>query len=643
MSNLEFKIADIEVLQNEETSTATRKINTSTYDSTDRGIVYSRSKKLSFSVKGLTFTDIPVLKSVQLSFYEKFCIILLQKGVSANDKENLTNKLSKILNVSSKCIKEFIEYLLENEFLIFHPRKKVFILDNSLHFSLDKDMDNAMFAEFDVKNADCGKIVYVDDLKTFYLEDDFDSSVFKRKGVANIKAGELLSDSVCNYIDNSRSLLEPLFIRSFNQTNLHLKKDFTYSLQRDKFSDYQFEFDALIEYRYFRDYNRSHRENVVVLKNNFLSEDFIKKLTDKYADDEQIPKFIELDESFYQKINSHTEPLSDLEETIDKAKASITPIEEEVKTEKGKLSALKREHNKTKAEEEAKIKSLQEEIDTKNDEIKVNEDLISDKEASAELIKNLKKAIKDLKSEKEELEEKLSNSQKTIDELSNSFKETEQSLNLQIEKKEKVLKSIHSSIQEYETKHKELSKEYDALLSKNEKKLSPIIKAVTDKYPATSNIFYRNVSDICLWLDSAASASEYDAFDEVARCIDMIREIYRKVLQAVFDVILSKNVQNLGSYFTDSYNLIAIENAFKKRKINLDIKNKMVIFHALANAIGHSLENGPKKRDNEKRVEDFKKLKSADREKIIFSIPNFFSSIEFSKAETTTIVSKLKL
>ena len=181
------------------------------------------------------------------------------------------------------------------------------------------------------------------------------------------------------------------------------------------------------------------------------------------------------------------------------------------------------------------------------------------------------------------------------------------------------------------------------MLSQNAKQLSPVVQNVVKKYPAGSNIFFRYVSDISICLDSAVSASESNAFDEMGRCIDAIREMYRKTLQAVFDVTLQKNVQNLGSYLTDGFNLIAIENMFKQRKIPLDIRSKLVAFHALANAIGHSLENGPRKKDNDKRVANFKRLGKVEREKILLAVPNFFNSLNCTKNEVADINKKLKV
>ena len=51
-------------------------------DKNSSGIYYTKSKKISFPVTGLVFTDIPVLKSVQLSFYEKYVVLILQKGIN---------------------------------------------------------------------------------------------------------------------------------------------------------------------------------------------------------------------------------------------------------------------------------------------------------------------------------------------------------------------------------------------------------------------------------------------------------------------------------------------------------------------------------------------------------------------------------
>ncbi len=61
------------------------------------------------------------------------------------------------------------------------------------------------------------------------------------------------------------------------------------------------------------------------------------------------------------------------------------------------------------------------------------------------------------------------------------------------------------------------------------------------------------------------------------------------------------------------------------------------------NAIGHSLENGPRKKDNDKRVANFKKLGKVEREKILLAVPNFFNSLNCTKNEVADINKKLKV
>ena len=611
-------------------------------DGTSSGIYYTKSKKLTLSVKGLTFTNIPVLKSVRLSFYEKFTVLLLQKGIKASAIDELVDFISVMLNVSKKCIAEFIDYLDTNDYLTVDSKQHVYKMDTSIHFTLDKAYDNAMFAELDIKLADCDKIVFVDKLNSLYLDEDFSKDVFTRKGNATSTSNTPLPSKVAEIVYNSKSLLEPLFVRYFSKTNMHLKRDFSYELLEDSFLDFQFEFDALIEYKYIKEQKKAIRQNILVLNNNMLPEQFIDSLADKYNTDTTLPKFIALDEDFYQKITPSTDSFTDIETAIDTAKSNAAPLQQEVAEEKAQLSTLKKEHAKAKKIETDKADQIRSEIEDREGEISMNEDLISSSE-DPELIKNLKRTIKDLKSEKSALVSQLSDSQKSIYALTESHRQAENALNSTIKSKEAELKKYNDSIKEYEGRQKEVAADYKSLIEKNVKKLSSVVKIVIEKYPAPNNLFFRYVSDICLMLDSAVSASEYLSFDEVGYCLDGIREKYRKALQAVFEVMLKKNIKTLGTYLSDPFNQIAIQDKFKEKKISIDTLNKLISFHGLANAIGHSTENGPQKKENEQRVANFKKQSVDERSKILLAIPTFFSKIEFSKMEIDLIVAKLKV
>ena len=324
-----------------------------------------------------------------------------------------------------------------------------------------------------------------------------------------------------------------------------------------------------------------------------------------------------------------------LKESADQARKLIE--------DKTKLTELKKAHKKVKKAEDDSVATIQKQLDLTDDEIKVNQTLVDSKETDAELIKSLKATIKELKENHGKLSRELEEKQLSIEALTKEHKTAEAELASQISEREEELKKANDTVRAYEEKQKETTTSFNLLLSQNAKQLSPVVQNVVKKYPAGSNIFFRYVSDISICLDSAVSASESNAFDEMGRCIDAIREMYRKTLQAVFDVTLQKNVQNLGSYLTDGFNLIAIENMFKQRKIPLDIRSKLVAFHALANAIGHSLENGPRKKDNDKRVANFKKLGKVEREKILLAVPNFFNSLNCTKNEVADINKKLKV
>lgn len=616
------------------------KINSS---NKQEGIYYTKVKKINFPVIGLKFFNIPVLKSVQLSFYEKYSILLLKKGVIANDKVELAKKISLLLNINENCINEFIDYLLQNDFINYNNERNIFMLDKSINYVLDKNYDNAMFAEFDVKNADCNKIIYVEDIDSFYLADDFNSDVFIKNISTNKNKTNMTYSKIDDVVVENKKFVDQLLIRNFNNTNMHLQKNLNYDLKKE-FIDYQYEFDAIIEYKYFKNLKKAIRQKVIVSKENFLQDDFINKLTEQFDIDERLPKFIDCDENFYQKIDPNFNSMEKVEDNIENHKNVISHIKEQIKSDKNELTNLKKKYRKEKDEKTNLIDKAKKEIVTNSEKIKINEELVSHNESdNQDLINKLTEKIHELKESKVDLETKLDNNQKIIEDLEAMYKKKEDDLNNKILENEEKIENINNSIIKYENEKKELLNDYKALLSKNEKKLHPIISKVLNIYNASKNIFCIYVSDICIELDKAISASEYNSFDEVGRACDMIREMYRKVLQVTFDVLLKKNEKNLGAYFSDPYNLIALNNLFKKRNVDLDIKNKLIIFHKLSGAIGHSQENGVLKQQNKQQIEDFKKLDLIDREKILLAIPTLFSSIMFTKTELKEINNKLKM
>ena len=291
--DIEFDIDDNEPLASSEPKNNVENLRTiaNAEVETAEGIYYTKTKKLSFPVKKLSFKNIPVLKSVQLSFYEKYTILLLQKGILAANKDELIIKISNFLNVSNRCILEFIDYLMETNSIVFDESKKLFKLDEAIHYSLNEALNNAMFAEFDVKLADCDKIILIEDAMSFLLDEDFPNEIFKTKGTLK-ETTEVLPYSLQMEILNKRSVLRALFERHFENTNMHLTKHFTFDLRNDKYSEYTLEFDAILEYIYDIQENKSIRKNIIVQKENLLPDEYIDSLASQFDIDDDLPKFI---------------------------------------------------------------------------------------------------------------------------------------------------------------------------------------------------------------------------------------------------------------------------------------------------------------------------------------------------------------
>lgn len=640
LDSAEKTINDVKVQDEKESSIRTIKSKNS--NTNNKGIYYTKTKEITLPVTRLSFSNIPVYQGVQVSFYEKYVILLLQKGIKAIDRKELVEKISSILNVSRKCIDEFVDYLSLNGFLQYNSNEPLFYL--SVNYSIDKTLKNAMFAEFDEKMADCNKVLFSETANCFFLEDDFANDSFKRTTSSLADNSSYLLAKVIDLAESSKDSLRDIFARSFAQKNMHLTNNFSYQLNDSKFTGYEICFDAIIEYKYSPDTNESIKQSVIVRNDNLLSDEVINTLSDIYNKDDDIPRFISLEKELYNRINSSSEEIESIETNIESAQKDISPIQDEIDAKKKSLDSAKKEYKEKEEKEKVKAAEIQEKLDATDKDIKINEDLVNlNKGTNKDLVKNLQKAIAELEKSKTDLQKQLNEQNSTIENMAKSFRQQEEQLNSTIISKENEIKKIKSEITGYEENQKRIVKEYNQAISENKKSINPVIASVLSKYPKDSNILFGYISDISLGLDRAISAAENNSFNEVGRSIDMIREMYRKTLQAVFDGLLKNTAENLASYLSDPFNVSKVDQLFRKRNIALDVKNKLIIFHGLANAIGHSVENGPQKSSNEKRVKDFKELSDTDRTKILLSIPNFFNSITFTKTEINAIVSKLKI
>ena len=159
--------------------------------------------------------------------------MLLQEGISAVGIQELSKKISNIINMNTKCVQDFVDYLWEDGLLAFDQISSTYLLASSLHFSINPDLNNAMFADLEVKEADCNDILYIESLSDFYLEEDFQNNEFKRKGgVEDASSQEILQGTkyaISAAVDLKRDKISNLLTRAFLNTNIHSqKKKFSY-------------------------------------------------------------------------------------------------------------------------------------------------------------------------------------------------------------------------------------------------------------------------------------------------------------------------------------------------------------------------------------------------------------------------------
>lgn len=612
-----------------------------------RSASYSKERKLSFIASGLTFSKIPVLTSVQLTFYQKYIILFLQKGIQASSITNLVSILSDIINVSETCILEFVQYMIGAGYLTYNLPESRYILAENLHFTMKPELNNAMFADLDVKEADCESLIYLDGVDDFFLDSDFPRDYFTRKETAETQVRKAVSSQLRQAVSTKAPKVRTLIQQAFENTNIHICSDVTFQIKEFSQIRHTIEFPVTIRYKYSFENRESVKEQIVLPEGTVLPPWFVDQLVAPCATDKKIPRFIELDDAFYQKIQPMGRELIACEQQINETETQLLPIREDMSTKKEMRDKERKAFKKAKQKDEAKKAKIIEEITKKENEIRKNEDVIPAcniaDSGDAALIVVLKETIQELKNEKKKLASQVKANEDALEEMELDFASREDVLNSEIEKKQGDIENITGQINDFRKQQQDLKQEYTQLLNTNQSKLHTTIKAVAEQYPPHENIFYRYVSEVCIQLDSAISASECEAYDEMGNSIDKMREMYRKVMQAVFDLLMNKSAPNLGSYFTDPFMRIAVDEVFKKRQIAVDINRKMMTFHHLANAIGHSLENGPKKKINEQCIADFKIMTVLDREKTLLAIPNFFHSIKLTKKEVKTLIGKLGL
>ena len=557
---------------------------------------YFRELKIPFNAIHFLKKDIVTRSGTPLNFYQKNILLILTSGISAKDIEELSNKLSTMLNIKYSVIKEYIEYLYKMKAITFSNNK--FMISEDLNYTYSDKHQDVMIA-----NTKMGKDV----LSYVYLLEI--GSLLSQKILDDNNITSTEKNSASNYTEE---WLEKLYQRleklSDNSVPLNLAKQSLSNAVCDdcriKKEDLQELFKSKvnlpfkIEYVYnretgvgeFRDCFLNIDENNII--HEFLqNKNYKLKISTEFKEDSKKPDFI-----LY-------------EEAINKEK------EERIELQNAKLKSQK---------------IAKEKADTQEQKAKVEMKL----EEQQEKIKSLNKQLKELKEDNKEYQrllKEISNEEAQKNSNSEKLKELnkqENSLNAESSKNDKEVKEITKSIIE---SHEKLY--VDAF----EKKLSSFEKYNNKLYGVFPNIFNENYRLINTLLSMSKKINDSSPMVEEWFNLYYCFTCYLKFL---LSMMLNRKAETIDSFKSELINdgMVGTNNRMNlttKYNINGQICDDLIMIEISGDHIRHLFDsiqhssNYQKSNPNSstKQKEVYKEFLNNNKEKkkeILYSLVQLF-------------------
>lgn len=557
---------------------------------------YFRELKIPFNAIHFLKKDIVTRSGTPLNFYQKNILLILTSGISAKDIEELSNKLSTMLNIKYSVIKEYIEYLYKMKAITFSNNK--FMISEDLNYTYSDKHQDVMIA-----NTKMGKDV----LSYVYLLEI--GSLLSQKILDDNNITSTEKNSASNYTEE---WLEKLYQRleklSDNSVPLNLAKQSLSNAVCDdcriKKEDLQELFKSKvnlpfkIEYVYnretgvgeFRDCFLNIDENNII--HEFLqNKNYKLKISTEFKEDSKKPDFI-----LY-------------EEAINKEK------EERIELQNAKLKSQK---------------IAKEKADTQEQKAKVETKL----EEQQEKIKSLNKQLKELKEDNKEYQrllKEISNEEAQKNSNSEKLKELnkqENSLNAESSKNDKEVKEITKSIIE---SHEKLY--VDAF----EKKLSSFEKYNNKLYGVFPNVFNENYRLINTLLSMSKKINDSSPMVEEWFNLYYCFTCYLKFL---LSMMLNRKAETIDSFKSELINdgMVGTNNRMNltaKYNINGQICDDLIMIEISGDHIRHLFDsiqhssNYQKSNPNSstKQKEVYKEFLNNNKEKkkeILYSLVQLF-------------------
>lgn len=559
---------------------------------------YFRELKIPFNAIHFLKKDIVTRSGTPLNFYQKNILLILTSGISAKDIEELSNKLSTMLNIKYSVIKEYIEYLYKMKAITFSNNK--FMISEDLNYTYSDKHQDVMIA-----NTKMGKDV----LSYVYLLEI--GSLLSQKILDDNNITSTEKNSASNYTEE---WLEKLYQRleklSDNSVPLNLAKQSLSNAVCDdcriKKEDLQELFKSKVNLPFKIEYVYNRETGVGEFRDCFLNID----------ENNIIHEFLQ-NKNYKLKISTEFKE--------DSKKPDFILYEEAINKEKEKRIEL--QNAKLKSQKIAKEKA-----DTQEQKAKVETKL----EEQKEKIKSLNKQLKELKEDNKEYQrllKEISNEEAQKNSNSEKLKELnkqENSLNAESSKNDKEVKEITKSIIE---SHEKLY--VDAF----EKKLSSFEKYNNKLYGVFPNVFNENYRLINTLLSMSKKINDSSPMVEEWFNLYYCFTCYLKFL---LSMMLNRKAETIDSFKSELINdgMVGTNNRMNlatKYNINDQICDDLIMIEISGDHIRHLFDsiqhssNYQKSNPNSstKQKEVYKEFLNNNKEKkkeILYSLVQLFES-----------------
>ena len=557
---------------------------------------YFRELKIPFNAIHFLKKDIVTRSGTPLNFYQKNILLILTSGISAKDIEELSNKLSTMLNIKYSVIKEYIEYLYKMKAITFSNNK--FMISEDLNYTYSDKHQDVMIA-----NTKMGKDV----LSYVYLLEI--GSLLSQKILDDNNITSTEKNSASNYTEE---WLEKLYQRleklSDNSVPLNLAKQSLSNAVCDdcriKKEDLQELFKSKVNLPFKIEYVYNRETGVGEFRDCFLNID----------ENNIIHEFLQ-NKNYKLKISTEFKE--------DSKKPDFILYEEAINKEKEKRIEL--QNAKLKSQKIAKEKA-----DTQEQKAKVETKL----EEQKEKIKSLNKQLKELKEDNKEYQrllKEISNEEAQKNSNSEKLKELnkqENSLIAESSKNDKEVKEITKSIIE---SHEKLY--VDAF----EKKLSSFEKYNNKLYGVFPNVFNENYRLINTLLSMSKKINDSSPMVEEWFNLYYCFTCYLKFL---LSMMLNRKAETIDSFKSELINdgMVGTNNRMNlatKYNINGQICDDLIMIEISGDHIRHLFDsiqhssNYQKSNPNSstKQKEVYKEFLNNNKEKkkeILYSLVQLF-------------------